>query len=125
MKKLWLNCRIIFGGCIFMVIAAMNQGAMITAQSTPSPQSAVTRLWDITQNLCPVDKRCGQVWRISPDGQNLFLYTPENRMMYKLSRDAAVAVQSYDMTSLFPLAQDQFFDFLPINDHVLVYFDRE
>ncbi len=98
---------------------AVSQMRTLAAQTTTTPS------WEINQNLCPVGKGCGRIWHTSPDQEKLFLYTSLDRMLHVLSNDVNIPIQSYDMSTLFPLSQDQYFDFLPINDHVLVYFDRE
>jgi hypothetical protein len=108
---------ILLVGLILLGLREIAPLRAVVAQNTP------TSTWEITQNLCPTNKGCRQIRHISPDGQKLFFYIYENRMLHVFSHDALI--QSYDMTNLFPWSQDNYFDFLPINNHVLVYFDRE
>jgi len=64
--------------------------AMMLGFGLPSPSMAqnatpipkITPLWTVTNNFCLDEDHCDHLWRLSADGEHLFVYIVPTTTMY-------------------------------------------
>ncbi len=110
-----LRWRLPFIICAVLLVwglPAVSQG-----QGKPAPK--ITPLWEITLPICPAVERCAEIWRLSADGEHLFLYVdpPSTFYVFDKGRNLVTAYPNIE----FIQTKDQFFDYLPVDDHTVLY----
>lgn len=88
------------------------------AQSLISITSTVK--WEVNQELCPATGHCGQIIRLSNDGQSLYILMVSSRQLYVI--DGTNQITQYDLSSL-PGISATDFDYIPYDQTTLLVLD--
>lgn len=78
---------------------------------------SATVLFEIEQNLC-LTEPCGQMWRLSPSGERLFVFFTANYQLYVFERDGQMT--QFDLSPV-PAAQFPGFDFAPDSETSILF----
>ena len=76
--------------------------------------------FQINQNLCPANDYCGQMWRLSPSGNRLFVYFTANYQLYTV--DSNNLITQYDL-SAYQGVGAALFDFVPYSEDSILLYD--
>jgi hypothetical protein len=113
---------------IWVMILGFGLPSPSVAQDA-SPVPKITPLWTVTTKFCSEGEKCGQLWRLSADGEHLFVYIIPTTTMYVFTKGQD-NVMSYRVatypTTHFPTHNymSQWFDYFPVDDHIILYSDH-